>query len=155
MKFFDIYFAGKTCCLISYFFLASQGGFYLLAFGKVLKVLSTESFLQIRKATEMFIDTPLKTLYPVTNLCLLIWVVFAEKDDGLRFTLLLMSFMLLVLDLMLAVKISIPLNKQIARLESSFTAEAFTAKEKWIRFIIIRGYLSVTGFIFLLIRLLI
>ena len=155
MKFLDIYFTGKIVCLTFYFILASQGGFYLLAFGKVLKVLPTESFLQIRKTTEMFIETPLKILYPVTNLFLLIWVVFTEKASGLSFMFLLSSQMLLLADLILAVKISIPLNKQIAALKSSFTAEALTAKKRWIKFIVIRGYLSVTGFIFLLIHLLI
>ena len=155
MKFFDIYFTNKITCLTLYFFLASQGGFYLLAFGKVLKVLSTDSFLQIRKATERFIETPLKILYPVTNLCLMIWVVLAEKVSGLSFTFLVSSLMLLLVDLLLAIKISIPLNKRIAKLESSFTDEAFTAKKRWIKFIVIRGYLSATGFIFLLIHLLI
>ena len=103
----------------------------------------------------MFIETPLKILYPVTNFCLLIWVVLAEKASGPSFTFLVSSLMLLLLDLILAIKISIPLNKRISELESSFTDEAFTAKKRWIKFIVIRGYLSVTGFIFLLFHLLI
>ena len=126
-----------------------------MAFGKVLKILPPESFMQIRKATEMVIERPLKILYPLTTICLLVWVVSAVNSEKLRSELLLLSIILLLSDLLLAVKVSIPLNKQITRIEDSHTSEAVAAKRKWIRFIVIRAYLSVTGFIFLLIYLIV
>lgn len=154
MKSFDVYLLGKYCCLILYFFLAAQGAFYLLAFGKVFKTLPPDSFLQIRKATETVIEKPLKILYPTATFSMLLWVMYANKHDTDSFLLLVVSLLMLLTDLILAVKVSIPLNQRIARFDNSFSTEVLRAKQKWIRLIIFRGYFSVTGFGILVLHLL-
>jgi hypothetical protein len=145
---------GKICCLASYFFLASQGAFYIMAFGKVFTTLPTDYFLQIRKLTEKAIEKPLKVLYPFAILSTLLWITYADKEQTSVFAPLFLSFFMLLADLCLALKISIPLNQRIARLETSYTAEVVILKQRWIRFILIRGYFSVTGFGLLLTYLL-
>jgi hypothetical protein len=145
---------GKICCLASYFFLASQGAFYMLAFGKVFTTLPDDYFLKIRELTAKSIEMPLKILYPLAILSMLLWINYADKEQTGVFAPLFLSFLMLLTDLLLTVKISIPLNRRIARLENSYTAEVVILKKRWIRFILIRGYFSVTGFVLLLAYLL-
>ena len=155
MKFFDVYLLGKLSCLTLYFFIASQGGYYLLAFGRVLRELPTDSFLQIRKVTDSVIEKPLKILYPAALIALLVRILV---EDGNILSLFppLISFLLLLADLLLAIKVSIPLNKMICQSESGYPMEKSSAlKQKWINFILIRSYLSITGFILIMLQILV
>jgi len=155
MKVIDLFFLFKVISFVIYFTLASQGGFYILSFYKVLLNLPTESFIEIRKATDNVIETPLKILYPSGLTCMLIWLLMTDKSSGiLGYGFLLISFVLLATDLMLAINVNVPLNKVIQHMTVD-SGDAILVQQKWLKFILIRGFLSVTGYISLTLHLLI
>ncbi|MCF2444796.1 hypothetical protein L0657_12580 [Dyadobacter sp. CY345] len=156
MKIVDPFFLFKVLSFVIYFTLASQGGFYILSFYKVLQNLPTESFIEIRKATDNVIAMPLKILYPSGLAFILIWLVLADKSSGiLGYGFLAASFILLATDLTLAVNVNIPLNKIIQHMTVDNGGEAAWVQQKWLKFILIRGCLSVTGYFSLTLHLLI
>lgn len=115
-----------------------------------------ESFIEIRKATDNVIETPLKILYPSGLICMLMWLFMADKSSGiLGYGFLLISFVLLATDLMLAINVNVPLNKVIQHMTADNSGEAVLVQQKWLKFILIRGFLSVTGYISLTLHLLI
>jgi hypothetical protein len=156
MKIIDLFFLFKVLSFVIYFTLASQGGFYILSFYKVLLNLPTESFIEIRKATDNVIATPLKILYPSGLMFMLIWLFMADKSSGLLgYGFLMIAFVLLAADLILAVNVNIPLNKIIQHMTVDSSGEAILVQQKWLKFILIRGFFSVTGYISLTLHLLI
>jgi len=156
MKIIDPFFLFKVLSFVIYFTLASQGGFFILSFYKVLLNLPTESFIEIRKATDNVIETPLKILYPSGLIFMLIWLFMADKSSGiLGYGFLLISFVLLATDLMLAINVNVPLNKIIRHMTVDDNGQALLVQQKWLKFILIRGFLSVTGYISLTLHLLI
>lgn len=156
MKFFDLFFLFRLFSVMVYFILASQGGFYLLSFHKVLQNLPSKSFIEIRKAIDQVIEAPLKILYPGGLLMILIWLAIAgSTPDVLGYGLLILSFVLLATDLALAVKVSIPLNRTIHNVVTQSGGQATRIQQKWLKFIFIRGCLSISGFIFLILHLMI
>lgn len=156
MKITNLFFLFKVFSFVIYFTLASQGGFYILSFYKVLLNLPTENFIEIRKATDNIIATPLKILYPSGLVFMLAWLLMADKSSGLLgYGFLLIAFILLAADLMLAINVNIPLNKVIQHMTMENREEALLVQEKWLKYILIRGFLSVTGYISLTLHLLI
>lgn len=156
MKSFDLFFLFRLSSVVVYFILASQGGFYLLSFHKVLQNLPSQNFIEIRKAIDRVIEAPLKILYPGGFLMMLIWLTHAHNASGaLGYSLLLVSFMLLAADLALAVRVSIPLNRTISNIVTQSGGQAVLIQKKWLKFIFIRGCLSIGGFIFLILHMMI
>jgi hypothetical protein len=136
-----------VCSATMYFFLASQGGFYLLSFAKVLRKMPTAQFLEIRKAIDHVIENRLKILYPATIGCMILMTLTAVSAGTiLSRGPLLVSLVLLLLDVALALRVSIPLNKLIHHISDGSAAEARDIQTRWLRFIGIRAYLSVAGF---------
>ncbi len=80
----------------------------------------------------------------------------ADKSAGiLGYVFLAVSFVLLATDLMLAVNVNVPLNKLIQQMTVDHGGEAALIQQKWLKFILIRGCLSVTGYFSLILHLLI
>lgn len=146
----------RLLSVMVYFILASQGGFYLLSFHKVLQNLPSKNFIEIRKAIDRVIEAPLKILYPGGFLMMLTWLTVANSSSGtLQYGLLLLSFILLAMDLTLAVRISIPLNRTIHNVVMQSGGQAILIQKKWLKFIFIRGCLSMGGFIFLIVHIMV
>jgi hypothetical protein len=138
-----------VCSATLYFFLASQGGFYLLSFAKVLRNMPTAQFLELRKAIDHVIENRLKILYPATIACMVVMTLMTVNIGSIiNRGLLVMSILLLLLDVILALRVSIPLNTVIQHISDG--SEARDIQTRWLRFIGIRAYLSVTGFVSLM-----
>lgn len=156
MKFLDIFFLFRLFSVLVYFMLASQGGFYLLSFHKVLQNLPSKNFIEIRKSIDHVIEAPLKILYPGGFLMMLIWLLITDRTpDVLGYGLLTLSFLLLATDLALAVSVSNPLNRTIHNVVAQSGGQAIRIQKKWLKFIFIRGCLSISGFIFLILHMMI
>jgi hypothetical protein len=142
------------CSASMYFLVASQGGFYLLVFAKVLRIMPTADFLQIRNIIDTVIESRLKILYRGTAVCMISWTLLFENPGIIAGKgLLLLSTLLFLADLILALRVSIPLNKLIRHISDASTSEAGDVKRRWLRFIIIRACISVSGFAILVIHL--
>ncbi len=139
-----------------YFFIASQGGFYLLCFARVLQTIPTDQFLRIRQVINSVIERPLKILYLLAPVCLVIWLILTLKFKDIPSSLpLVLALALLTADMVIAFKRSIPLNVLIEMLANeTCREEAHQVQQRWLKYIVIRGYLSVGGFMWLVIQVL-
>jgi hypothetical protein len=154
MRLIDLFSFFQLLCIMLYFLLAAQGGFYLLAHAKVLYNLPTGSFLELRKATDNIIALPLKILYPATLVWLLVWIWLADRSNIFNYVFIIVAAALLAADLALAIRFSIPLNSIIEKLPVNTGSQALVIQVKWIKVILIRGCLCVHGFAFLILHLL-
>jgi hypothetical protein len=136
-----------------YFFIAAQGAFYHLGFGKALYNIPADDFIELRKAVDPVIRGRLKVLYLSALAMMFIWFLMSDKSAGfLSYAPVLLAFFLLLADMVLIVKFSEPVNKIIngdLLIESEFD----NARKDWLKFIFLRGYLSISGFLLLLIHL--
>ncbi|MCE7069419.1 hypothetical protein LZG74_03850 [Dyadobacter sp. CY327] len=139
--------------IVLYFFIAAQGAFYHFGFGKALYNIPSEDFIVLRKAVDPIVRGRFKVLYLSALAIMFIWFLMSDKSAGfLSYAPVLLAFLLLVADMALIVKVSEPVNASINS-DTLSTAEFSTVRSEWLKFIMIRGYLSIAGFFLLLIHL--
>lgn len=139
----------EVASVIIYFFLASQGAFYILCFAKALKSLPVRNFAELRKVVDDAIALPLKILYGCAVAVMITWMVLEVRwPMQLPQALVVAAFLLLIIDMILALKVSVPLNKAI------ISSNTNHLQQEWLKFIVIRGCLSVCGFVLLVAKLL-
>jgi uncharacterized membrane protein len=155
MKSVELTFLLKIAGMLSYFLIAAQGAFYLLGFKKALYDISAENFIDLRKAVDPVVRGRFKVLYLSALAVLFVWLVVADKSGGLMsYGCVLGAFLLLVADMILIVKFSQPLNATINEITPESKESLSELRHQWLKFIAIRGCLSVTGFVLLLIDML-
>ncbi|HTE08926.1 MAG TPA: DUF1772 domain-containing protein [Flavitalea sp.] len=141
--------------MVAYFFIASQAGYYLLCFYRVLKKLSPEKFVEIRKLTDPLIEGPLKFFY-VSGLLLSLILIFwspSFESPGASLSLIIAGLLLLI-DLILAMMFNVPINKTINKLQSHELPNASALQGRWLHYIYIRILIALVGFIVLMAGLL-
>lgn len=140
--------------VVLYFFIAAQGAFYHIGFGKAMFHIPAEGFIQLRKAVDPVVRRKLKGLYLSALAIMFTWLVLTDKSGGfLSYGPVLIAFLLLVTDLVLILKCSEPVNELINS-DLLNTQQGYSnARKEWMKFIFIRGYLSVSGFVILLAHL--
>lgn len=154
MKSIEIISLVRIIGITLYFFIAAQGAFYHLGFGKALYNIPADDFIELRKAVDPVIRGRLKVLYLTALAVMFVWFMLSDKTAGfLSYAPVLVAFLLLIADMVLILKFSEPVNTLIN--EGSLNAETGyeNARDEWLKFIFIRGYLSVSGFLLLLIHL--
>lgn len=151
MKSIEVQSVVQVVGVVLYFFLAAQGAFYRIGFGKALFDISPEGFIELRKAVDPRVRRPLKALYISSLATMLTWLVLAVNSGGLlTYGPVLVAFLLLVADLVLALKRSEPVN-QLINSDLLNTRQGFVnARDEWMKYIFIRGTLGVAGFLILL-----
>ena len=144
----------SSIAMLLYFFVAAQGAFYIFGFAKAMYNLPVPSFIELRKTVDPVVRSRFKTLYLSTITIMLIWVLVSDKSGGFwSYGLIFIAFLLLGTDLFLVVKASEPLNKTING-DISQTQESWNdLRNKWLKFILIRGSLSISGFVLLIAHL--
>jgi Na+/H+ antiporter NhaD/arsenite permease-like protein len=141
--------------LVAYFFIASQAGYYLLCFYRVLKKLSPEKFVEIRKLTDPLIEGPLKFFYMSGLLLSVILIFWSPSLESPPASLsLIIAGLLLIIDMVLARMFNIPINKTINNLQGDEIRNASTLQERWLHYIYIRILIALVGFIVLMAGLL-
>ncbi len=141
----------KFLQLILYFFIASQGAFYLIGFYKILMGIPERDFILLRKAADPVLAPHLKILYVLALIISLLVIIL--QLSGQRSVLLIFSiiaFVLFMADTIIALRVSEPLNKVIQVLQEPFT-DAAPIRIKWLWQIYLRAFLSVGSFVSLLI----
>ncbi|MES2810453.1 MAG: hypothetical protein V4619_17595 [Bacteroidota bacterium] len=148
IKIDDILSALKFACTTCYFLVAAQGANYVvLRFNRSVSLMSPSQFADLRRLTDIAIETPLKVLYLSTVILMALWLLLAYPPKGSSsYLLFVLAFILIVADLVMAIKISIPLNKLIL----NGNTNPIKYQLDWIKWISIRGYFSVTGMVILL-----
>ncbi|TLV00709.1 hypothetical protein [Dyadobacter luticola] len=137
-----------------YFFIAAQGAFYHFGFGKALFQISPESFIELRKAVDPIVRPRFKGVYFSALGVLFLWVVLLDKSAGFwSYGPVLFAFLLLVTDMVLIVKFSEPINELINSDLLNTQTGYVNARAEWLKFILIRGCISMTGFFLLLLQM--
>ncbi|MCF2491196.1 hypothetical protein [Dyadobacter sp. CY347] len=137
-----------------YFFIAAQGAFYHFGFGKALYNIPSEDFMELRKAVDPIVRGRFKMLYLSALAMMFIWFLMSDKNAGfLSYAPVLLAFLFLVVDMVLILKFSEPVNTLINSDMLDTEAEFIGVRAEWLKFILIRGYLSIAGFLLLMIHL--
>lgn len=138
--------------VMGYFFIAAQGAFYHLAFGKALKNIPADSFMELRRAIDPAIRVPLKSVYLSTLALMTLTVVTGFIQTGFSTNIWnLLALLMLIADIILVIKVSEPINHAINSLADISHEQGKALQAQWIKAILFRGYLSIAGFILLLV----
>ena len=76
--------------------------------------MAPERFVELRRLTDQAIEVPLKVLYVGTAVLMALWLLFAYPLWGRAgYACFAMAFVLILADLVMAIRISVPLNHLI------------------------------------------
>ena len=140
--------------IVLYFFIAAQGAFYHFGFGKALYNIPSEDFIELRKAVDPIVRGRFKVLYLSALAIMFIWFLMSDKSAGfLSYAPILLTFLFLVADMTLILKFSEPVNELINSNSLNTQSGFENARNAWLKFILIRGYLSISGFLLLMVHL--
>ena len=140
--------------IILYFFIAAQGAFYHFGFGKALYQIPSEHFIELRKAVDPVVRSKFKVLYLSALVVMFVWFLISDKSAGFwSYGFVLLAFIFLIADMVLILKFSEPVNELINSDLLNTEKGYSNARSEWLKFILIRGYLSLTGFAMLIIHL--
>ncbi|MCE7065303.1 hypothetical protein [Dyadobacter sp. CY326] len=154
MKSIDIISLVRITGILLYFFIAAQGAFYHFGFGKALYNIPSDDFIELRKAVDPIVRGRFKVLYFSALAIMFLWVVLTDKTNGfLAYAPVLVAFLLLVADMVLILKFSEPVNELINSDLLNTETGYQNARNEWLTFIFLRGYLSISGFLLLMIHL--
>jgi hypothetical protein len=154
MKSIDILSLVSIVGVLLYFVIAAQGAFYHFGFGKALYNIPAEHFIELRKAVDPVVRGKFKVVYLSALAVMFIWFLLIDKSAGFwSYGPVVIALLLLIADLFLIVKFSEPVN-ELVNSNLLNTKESFVeARDQWLKFILIRGYLSISGFVLLLLHL--
>ncbi len=137
--------------LLLYFLIASQGAFYLIGFYKILSNVPVDDFITLRKIADPILATPLKVLYLTTltySIAATVLHFQPKAPVSPAFILVCAATILLIIDMAMIIKISIPLNTTISQ-TTIFDSSVSALRDQWLAQIRTRAYLSIGGFILL------
>lgn len=137
-----------TAQLILTTIIASQGIFYLLGAARAYKHLSLHAFNEQRRLLDSVLPSRLKILYVLvlmtglTGLFLLHDAILSRPFTGV-----LLSLSLILADIVLAIKINLPINHAIIHLETGDLDRGTKLQQTWLKAISARGILSALSLI--------
>lgn len=136
----------KFLQLALYFIVASQGAFYLTGFYKVLMNVPDRDFILLRKTADPVLAPRYKLLYIAGFLVSIVVIIlqYYYQQPGTDIFMIL-AFLLFTGDMLMASRISGPLNKTISAMQEPFV-NAGTLRLQWLRQIYVRAFLSVSSF---------
>jgi hypothetical protein len=154
MRSIDILSLVSIVGVLLYFIIAAQGAFYHFGFGKALYNIPSENFIELRKAVDPIVRGKFKVVYLSALAVMFVWFILVDKSAGFwSYGPVIIALLLLIADLFLIVKFSEPIN-ELVNSNLLNTKESFEeARDQWLKFIMIRGYLSISGFVVLLLHL--
>ncbi len=139
--------------ILMYAFVISQSFFYLMAITATLKKMQATSYIETRNLLTKNLETPLQLVYYAALASSLLQTSFSVVNpSGLLFKASFVSLIILVVDVLLAVKGNIPLNKFISSWTSSSYPDNWKDyRNRWFALYHKRQVLNIAGFITLLI----
>lgn len=130
----------------------SQSFFYILAMSNTMKNMQPATYIESRKFLDKNLQNSLKNIYYLALAASVLLVSFCIiNPSGLLFTCSVIALVLLLIDVMLALKGNIPLNK----IFNSWTASSYPEnwkqyRSKWFVIYNIRQAANIIGFVCLL-----
>jgi hypothetical protein len=137
--------------LLLYSLLVSQSFFYVMGYGAALNKLSATAFIEQRVAIDTAIAGRLRFLYIACLICLLFLLYLSCTNDLVFLTNILLALSCLVLDMFIAIKKNIPLNKTIATWDlNNYPEDWQETRSEWLRYFSWRMIACITGFLYFL-----
>ena len=137
--------------LIIVLIIAGQGLFYLLGAAEALKGISTNAFAEQRKAIDTVIAGRLTVLYYIGILLgVAILITLRSNPASPVFILTLFATLLIGADAFVAIKFNVPINNAFKNYPGLTNIDWRALQLEWLKLIVIRGFISITAFIILL-----
>lgn len=135
--------------LLSYLVITGQLLYYVFVMATALQQVSISNFIEQRKIVDPLVR---QRHIPVYYVCLLLSILVVVQSipvwDSLLFISVVIAFLCLVLDILLAKKENEPINSFINKHDMDDPGIDWEElRTKWLRFIRIRGAISLGGFV--------
>ncbi len=139
--------------LLTYAMIASQAFMYILSLKRVQLNLGANAYTELRKLTDISMRASFKYVIYATLLAnVLLVIVTAKMPDSLVFIASIISLVALIAEILLTVKVSLPINDVINTWSADNYPANWTAyREKWFTIFRYRQIASITGFVCLVV----
>ena len=132
--------------------IASQGIFYFIGCAEAMKHLTVPVFADYRKALDSVIAGRLRILYySALILGITVLILSRQHMSGLVFICTLVATICILVDVLLALKESIPINAQFNQYPAGDVSDWRSLQLSWVKLIVIRGVFSSTALVALLV----
>ena len=134
--------------LVVYLIITSQLLFYLLILSDTLKQVSLPNFIELRKVVDTLMENRFRIIYYTgIILTLAIFLLSTKKPDSIFFVTSCIALVCLIIDVSIAMKGNIPINKLINAYLPGDTSQDWSAlRLQWLQLVNIRCIFIVTGF---------
>lgn len=135
--------------LVVYLIITSQLLFYLLILSDSLKQVSLPNFIELRKTVDMLMENRFRVIYYTgIILTLAVLILSTKKPGSIFFVTSCIALVCLIIDVSIAMKGNIPINKLINAYLPGDTSQDWSAlRLQWLQLMNIRGVFIVTGFV--------
>jgi len=139
--------------LAAFAFVASQPLFYLLALSHTQKKLQAPTYIELRQLLDKALQIRLKVLYYVTiAFALSLAIMSLTQASYFVFATAIIAFAALIVDVVLALRTNIPINKIINQWDcNNYPRHWQLIRRKWFYFFQIRQVAGIVGFTSLLV----
>jgi uncharacterized membrane protein len=138
--------------LLTYAFIVGQSFFYILALSNASKKMQASSYIETRKLIDAELQSRLSLVYYAALAASILLTAFSiVNPNGILFISSVIALIALVIDIAIALKGNIPINKTINSWSSSnYPANWQQFRSKWFSIYHIRQAVNIAGFISLL-----
>lgn len=133
--------------------IAGQAFFYFIGGTAALKNVSAIAFIEQRKAIDAEIAPYLKVIYPLTIvMSVAMLVLLRQQIDSALFILSAVACLLIVIDMVIAIKGNIPLNQRISTWPlDAYPGNWHVVRDQWLNYMYYRQFCGIAGLFCLLV----
>jgi hypothetical protein len=138
--------------LVLFSIIAGQSFFYLIGGREAIRLLSAPAFIEQRKITDRIIAGRLRITYILALMLSLVLIsIWLIRGGAFPTIFIVLSTLCLIIDLSIAVRGNIPLNREIQTWATSqYPANWNRIRSRWLRFFAWRELVSIVGLLLLL-----
>lgn len=131
--------------------IASQGIFYLLGASEAFSKLSIDAFAEQRRNLDLVIANRFKVIYVAALIAgLITLVLYRNAPNEKVFICTLVTTIFIFADMIIAIKVSIPINNIFSKYPEPITADWHSLQIRWIGSMVLRGVFSAISLVVLL-----
>lgn len=138
--------------LVAYAFIVGQSFFYILALSNATKRMSPAAYIESRKLIDAELQNRLSLVYYLALAATILLTAFSVVNpNGILFVSSVIALIALVIDIAIALKGNIPLNRTVNSWNANTYPENWKqVRSKWFSLYQVRQVANITGFICLL-----
>lgn len=138
--------------LVTYAFIVAQSFFYILALSNATKKMGASAYIETRKLIDEELQTKLSLVYYMALAFSILLTAFSVVNpNGILFTSSVIALVALVIDIAIALKGNIPLNRTINTWSANRYPDNWQqVRSKWFSLYHVRQVANIAGFVCLL-----